>query len=63
MTWLTCKAVRLLRSESGAALVEWMVVTLILILATYALFQAVGAQLDVLGSDALKWIRSIVPRW
>ena len=31
--------------ESGAELVEWAVVTVILILATYALLQAVGPQL------------------
>ncbi len=37
---------RFLKDESGPELVEWAVVTVILILATFAILQAIGGELS-----------------
>jgi Flp pilus assembly pilin Flp len=37
---------RFVQDESGPELVEWAVVTVILILATFAVLQAIGGQLN-----------------
>lgn len=39
---------RFLRDESGPELVEWAVVTVILILATFAILQAIGGELNAI---------------
>ena len=57
------QATRLLEGESGAAWVEWVVVGLILILATYALFQAVGAEFGPSHQGALEGLKSILKAW
>jgi len=46
--------------DSGAAWAEWIVVTVILIAASYALFQAVGVELGASLSDALERLKSIL---
>jgi len=44
MTEPNRKARQFLQGESGAAWLEWVVVAVILILAAYALFQAIGVE-------------------
>lgn len=51
---------RFLRDESGAEFVEWVVVTLILIVATYALLQAVGPEVSALAGTILERVGNIL---
>jgi len=46
--------------ESGAELVEWAIVTVILVVATYAILQAVGTEFGAAASTVLLKIRSFV---
>ena len=47
----------LLRDESGSDLIEWIVVTVILIVAFCALLQAFGPQIE----NAVDWLGAHVP--
>lgn len=44
-------------SNPGTELVEWIVVTLIMIIATYAILQAVGPQLTTVAQGLLEKTR------
>jgi Flp pilus assembly pilin Flp len=57
-----CGLRRFWGDESGAELVEWIVVTFILILATYALLQAVGPELRSFGEAVLERLGNILGR-
>jgi hypothetical protein len=46
--------------ESGAELLEWVIVTAILIVATYAILQVVGAEFGAVASAVLLRIRAFV---
>ena len=46
--------------ESGAELLEWAIVTVILIVATYAILQAVGSEFGAVASTVLYRIRDFV---
>jgi Flp pilus assembly pilin Flp len=55
---------RFLADESGPELVEWAVVTVILILATYAILQAIGGELNLIYQrirDTLEDVRGYSP--
>ena len=60
MTRSDHEAKQLPEGGSGAAWAEWIVVTVILIAASYALFQAVGVELGASLSDALERLKSIL---
>ncbi len=47
-------------NETGVELLEWAVVTLILIVAIYALLQAVGGEFEAVASAVLYKIRGLV---
>ena len=49
--------------QPWASLVEWVVVTLILITATCAFAQAVGLEIGTLGSNALERLGNILGGW
>jgi len=51
---------RFLSDESGPELVEWAVVTVILILATYLILQAIGDQLGAIYNQILGVLKNIV---
>ena len=51
---------RFVDDESGAELLEWAVVTVILIVATYAILQAVGTEFGAVASTVLSKIRDFV---
>lgn len=51
---------RYIDDESGAEVVEWAVVTVILIVATYAILQAVGSEFGTVASTVLFRIRDFV---
>jgi len=46
--------------DSGAELLEWAVVTVILVVATYAILQAVGGEFGAVASTVLFRIRDVV---
>jgi Flp pilus assembly pilin Flp len=46
--------------ESGAELLEWAIVTVILVVATYAILQAVGSEFGAVASTVLYKIRDFV---
>ena len=48
--------------ESGVQIVDWIVVTLILIIAFFALFQAIGDELAVLIATARQWLTGMLAR-
>jgi len=48
--------------ESGAEIVEWIVVTMILIVAFFALFQAVGDELQALFATVGQWLTGVRAR-
>ncbi len=50
----------LLRDESGVEIIEWVIVTVILTLAVYAILQAVGPELLKSVSAAGDLIRSLI---
>jgi len=50
---------RFLKDESGPELVEWAVVTVILILATYAILQLIGGELSRIYNVILDALRGI----
>jgi len=45
---------------SGAELVEWAIVTVILVVATYAILQAVGGEFGAIASTVFYKIRAFV---
>lgn len=51
---------RFVDDEVGAELLEWAVVTVILIVATYAILQAVGTEFGAVASTVLFKIRDFV---
>ena len=51
---------RFVDGEGSAGLLEWVVVTVILIVATYAILQAVGGEFDALAGTVLYKIRGLV---
>jgi len=51
---------RFLSDESGPELVEWAIVTVILVLATYLIIQAIGDQLTLIYRDILRILRNIL---
>ncbi len=51
---------RFIDDESGAEVLEWAVVTVILIVATYAILQAVGTEFGAVASTVLFKIRDFV---
>lgn len=50
---------RFLKDESGPELVEWAVVTVILILATYAILQSIGSELKNIYTTILETLKNI----
>ena len=50
---------RFLRDESGPELIEWAVVTVILILATFAILQLIGGELSRIYNRILDTLKSI----
>lgn len=48
--------------ESGAEIVEWVVVTMILIVAFFALFQAIGDELTALLAAVRQWLTDTLAR-
>jgi len=54
------KVKRLLKDESGAELVEWIIVTVILSLAIFAILQLIGDDLKAWYQVVLEWITNIV---
>ena len=51
---------RLVRDEAGTEIVEWTVVTLIMIFATYAILLAVGPELTTIASNALASLKGLI---
>jgi len=51
---------RFLHDESGPEIIEWVVVTVILILAIYAILQAVGPELVKFVHTVTEWVRSMI---
>lgn len=51
---------RFFGDDAGAEVVEWAAVTVILIVATYAILQAVGSEFDAVASTVLFRIRDFV---
>ncbi|NLD74809.1 MAG: hypothetical protein GX649_19090 [Chloroflexi bacterium] len=49
-----------LRDERGAEFVEWVVVTLIMIVATFAILQAVGGEISAFVEAAITWVRNLL---
>ena len=60
MTRLDHEETQLPEGDLEAAWAEWVVVTVILIAASYALLQAVGVELGASLSDALQRLKSIL---
>jgi len=60
MARLDHEETQLREGNSGAAWAEWVVVTVILIAASYALFQVIGVELGASPSDALQRLKSIL---
>ena len=50
---------RFVKDESGPELVEWAIVTLILILATFAILQLIGDELKVSYNRILDTLKSV----
>jgi len=50
---------RFFADESGPELVEWAVVTVILILATFAILQSIGGELTNIYNQILTALRSV----
>ena len=46
--------------ERGAEFVEWVVVTLIMIVATFAILQAVGGEISAFVTAAITWLRNLL---
>ncbi len=46
--------------ESGVEIVEWIVVTMILIVAFFALFQAIGDKLAALFATVGQWLTAVL---
>jgi Flp pilus assembly pilin Flp len=53
---------RFWRNESGAEIVEWIVVTMILIVAFFAILQTVGDELVTLFASARQWVMELFVR-
>ena len=53
-------ALGFLRDERGAEFVEWVVVTLIMIVATFAILQAVGGEISAFVEAAITWVRNLL---
>jgi len=51
---------RFLADESGPELVEWAIVTVILVLATYLILQAIGDQLSAIYREILRVLGEIL---
>jgi Flp pilus assembly pilin Flp len=51
---------RFLSDESGPELVEWAIVTVILVLATYLILQAIGDQLSDIYREILRILGEIL---
>ena len=51
---------RFLSDESGPELVEWAIVTVILVLATYLILQAIGDQLTAIYREILRVLAQIL---
>jgi Flp pilus assembly pilin Flp len=51
---------RFLSDESGPELVEWAIVTVILVLATYLILQAIGDQLSAIYREILRILGEIL---
>jgi len=51
---------RFLSDESGPELVEWAIVTVILVLATYLIIQAIGDQLSDIYREILRVLQQIL---
>ncbi|MBM4429674.1 MAG: hypothetical protein FJ026_04900 [Chloroflexi bacterium] len=50
---------RFLSDESGPELVEWAIVTVILVLASWLIYQAIGDELAAILRDILRVLRGI----
>jgi len=50
---------RFVKDESGPELVEWAVVTVVLILATFAILQLIGGELTRIYNKILETLQSI----
>ncbi len=46
--------------ERGGQVVEWIVVTLIMIVATFAILQAVGGEISAFVTGAIAWVRNLL---
>jgi len=46
--------------ERGGQVVEWIVVTLIMIVATFAILQAVGGEISAWVTGAIAWVRNLL---
>ena len=49
-----------LRGKRGGEFVEWIVVTLIMIVATFAILQAVGGEISAFVEAAITWVRNLL---
>ena len=59
MKWLGTQVQQFVADELGPEIVEWVMVTVILVAATYAIMMAIGGELKRLYTDLLGMLQGI----